>query len=111
MPSITSGEWEETACFVDEREGFYLVTGYAHQCKYPILLRNSHSFDYANGERVADVPMASFELREAIKCGEIDLQSARGYVWIPDGNAETSSNTLRVLLPRAITVLPKCALD
>ena len=88
LPSITSGEWKETACFVDDREGFYLVTGYVHQCKYPILLRNSHSFEYANGERVVDVPVPSYELREAIKCGEIDLQSARGYVWMPDGNAE-----------------------
>ncbi|MCJ7455711.1 DNA polymerase [Candidatus Bathyarchaeota archaeon] len=88
LPSITSGEWKETACFVDEREGFYLVTGYVHQCRYPILLRNSHSFDYANGEKVIDAPVPSYELREAIKCREIDLQFARGYVWIPDGNAE-----------------------
>jgi len=88
LPPITSGEWKETDYFVDEFEGFYLVTGYVQQCKYPILLRNSYSFDYANGERVVDVPTCSYELREAIKCREIDIESVRGYVWIPDGNSE-----------------------
>jgi hypothetical protein len=88
LPALTAGRWKQTNSFADEYEGFYLVTGYVRQCKYPIVLRNSHSFQYANGERIVNAPIASYELREAINSREIEIESAKGYVWIPNDNAE-----------------------
>jgi hypothetical protein len=88
LPPLTSGEWKRVKRFMDEYEGFYLVSGQVHTCKYPILLKNAHSLEYANGERISEAPVASYELREAIRSGELDLKSAEGYVWRPSKHAE-----------------------
>jgi hypothetical protein len=88
LPPLTSGEWIRVNRFVDDYEGFYLVSGQVQTCKYTILLKNSHNFEYANGERISEAPLASYELREAIRSGELDLKSAEGYVWRPSKHAE-----------------------
>jgi hypothetical protein len=88
LPPLTRGEWKKVKRFMDGYEGFYLVSGQIQPCKYPILLKNAHSLEYANGERISEAPVASYELREAIRSGELDLKSAEGYVWKPGNHAE-----------------------
>ena len=87
LPPTTSGKWNHVTRFVDEYEGVYRITGYVHGCKYPIVLKNSYSFKYANDERVVDTPIPSYELREALRSEELDLEKVDGWVWIPDENA------------------------
>ena len=87
LPPLTCGEWKKVNRFTDEHEGFYLVTGQVQTCKYPILLKNSHTFEYANAERITEAPVASHELREAIRSGEVKLESVEGYVWVPNEDA------------------------
>jgi DNA polymerase elongation subunit (family B) len=59
LPPITCGSWEHVNKFVDGYQGFYKITGYVHNCKYPIILKNSYNFEYANDERVVDTPITS----------------------------------------------------
>jgi len=73
---------------MDDYEGFYLVSGQVHTCRYPVLLKNAHSLEYANGERISEAPVASYELREAIRSEELKVESAEGYVWKPSNHAE-----------------------
>ena len=88
LPPITSGRWEHVNQFVDEYEGLYRVTGYVHECKYPIILKNARNFDYANGERIFEAPITSYEFRESLRSGEFDAEKIGGWVWIPDEKAE-----------------------
>jgi len=73
---------------VNECEGLYRITGYVHECKYPIILKNAKNFDYANGERIIETPITSYELREALRSREFDAEKITGWIWIPDKKAE-----------------------
>ena len=88
LPPLTDGEWQRVDDFADEFEGFYQIDGYAHRCKYPVILKNAGNFDYANDEFVRRAPIVSYELREALKHDEIDLTKIKGYIWIPSNHAE-----------------------
>ena len=87
LPSITSGRWENINQFDQKHEGLYRITGYVHKCKYPIILKNYYNFDYANGERIVESPITSYELREALRSKEFESEKVEGWVWIPDENA------------------------
>ena len=88
LPPTTGGRWENIDRFDQDHEGLYRVTGYVHECKYPIILKNYYNFDYANGERIVETPITSYELREALRSGEFDAEKIDGWVWIPDEKAE-----------------------
>lgn len=89
LPPLTDGKWKRVNDFVYEFEGFYQVDGYVRRCKYPVILKNAGNFEYANDEFVRRAPVASYELREALKQNEIDLAKINfGYIWVPSKNAE-----------------------
>lgn len=88
LPPLTDGEWLRVNGFVDEYEGFYQIDGYVHKCRYPVILKNAGNFEFANDEYVRCAPVASYELREALRCGEIDITKIKGYIWVPSKNAE-----------------------
>lgn len=88
LPPLTDGKWVSVNDFVDGYEGFYLIDGYVRKCSYPVILKNARNFEYANDEFVRSAPVVSYELREALKHGELELTRARGYVWVPTENAE-----------------------
>ena len=83
LPPLTKGKWEKVTRFVDEYEGFYRVSGFVQKCKYPIIIKYSKGFTYANNERIENVAVASYELREALRSKEIQISKITGYVWIP----------------------------
>ena len=93
LPNITKGKWKEVNKFDSKHEGFYVVSGYVKKCKYPVVLKNYKTFQFANDEYVNDIPITSYELREALRSREIELKEIRGYVWIPDKNAENPFKT------------------
>ncbi len=88
LPPITSGKWEHVNQFGQDHEGLYRVTGIVKKCKYPIILKNAKNFDYANGERIFETPITSYELREALRSGEFEPEKIIGWVWIPEKHAE-----------------------
>lgn len=88
LPPLTDGKWLGVKDFVDEYEGFYQVDGYVKKCRYPVILKNSGNFEYANDEYVKRAPIVSYELREALRHGEIDLAKIKGFIWVPSKNAE-----------------------
>lgn len=87
LPSITKGEWKKVDGFDDEHEGFYYISGYVKPCKYPLIIKSISSMIYANNEYVSNIPIASYELREALRTQELELKKAHGYVWIPHENS------------------------
>jgi len=87
LPNITEGEWREVNKFDIEHEGFYWINGYVKPCKYPLIIKSISSMDFANNEYVSKIPIASYELREALRNNEIRLDKAHGYVWIPHENS------------------------
>jgi hypothetical protein len=88
LPPITKGEWVRVAEFQEGLEGFYKISGRASPCHWPIVIKSSSSMDYAENERVQDVYIPSYELREALRSGELDLESLEGWVWKPADSAE-----------------------
>ena len=87
LPPLTKGEWVKRDCFVDEYEGFYLVSGYVNPCKYPIIIKDPARFVYANDEHIEDVVVSSYELREALKSKEFGPEKIMGWVWVPTEGA------------------------
>lgn len=87
LPKITKGKWKKVECFDNEHEGFYWVSGFVKPCKYPLIIKNIASMKFANNEYVSEIPIASYELREALRNNELDLKQIHGYVWIPHKNA------------------------
>ncbi|MBZ9572383.1 hypothetical protein KJA15_03570 [Patescibacteria group bacterium] len=92
LPAITRGEWRKVENFDNEHEGFYRIWGYVKPCKYPIIIKSTSSLIFANNEPVSNVPITSYELKEALRNHEIRLDKTEGYVWIPD---EGSVNPFR----------------
>jgi len=88
LPPMTKGKWVAVDSFDDEHEGFYRISGYVKKCKYPVILKSYKTFEFANGEYVTNIAVVSYELREALRSKEIELNEISGYVWIPDENAE-----------------------
>lgn len=87
LPPLTKGKWENVKEFVDDYEGFYIVSAYVNKCKYPLVLKDSASFEYANGEKIENVVITSYELREALRSKEIEVNKVNGWIWIPDKDA------------------------
>jgi hypothetical protein len=87
LPPMTRGRWEHVDHFVNEHEGFYMISSHVNECTWPCILKNPATFDYANNEHIRRVPIASYELRDALARDEIELEKVSGYVWIPSENA------------------------
>ncbi|MEM3665187.1 MAG: DNA polymerase [Candidatus Jordarchaeales archaeon] len=87
LPNLTKGTWKETYEFDGEHEGFYVVSGFIKLCKYPIIIKSVEKMEFANGEYVSEIPIASYELREALRSGEFEPTKIHGYVWIPHSEA------------------------
>lgn len=90
VPRITKGKWIEVNDFAEEHEGFYWMTGYVKPCRWPIIIKSKRKFQYANDEHVENIPISSYELREALNNREFIPEKIEGYVWIPDKNAATN---------------------
>lgn len=88
LPRITKGEWVRVAEFQEDLEGFYKISGRASPCRWPIVIKSARSMDYAENENVGEVCISSYELREALRSGELDLESLEGWVWKPADDAE-----------------------
>ena len=87
LPPITDGEWLQTKEFHDEYEGFYLVTGYVSDCKWPLVLKSCKGFVFAKGEKIYRVPMVSYEIREALRNNELTIDCVDGWIWVPSDNS------------------------
>jgi hypothetical protein len=87
LPNLTKGSWKKVYEFDNEHEGFYVIRGFVKPCKYPIIIKSIERMEFANGEYVSDIPIASYELREALRNNELELTEIRGYVWIPHPEA------------------------
>jgi hypothetical protein len=83
IPPTTRGEWVHTDEFRDDYEGFYLASGFVKECRWPVLLKSSQRFIYANNEEVKGIPIVSYELREALRNREIEVEKVEGYIWVP----------------------------
>jgi hypothetical protein len=88
LPNITKGEWKKVDSFDYEHEGFYRISGFVKPCKYPIIIKSLSSMDYASNEFVSNIPVSSYELREALETQELDLKKLEGYVWLPHNEAK-----------------------
>ena len=88
LPPMTKGVWEKVDEFVDGSEGFYQITGKVAKCTYPVVTKSPSRFDYANGQHVKDIPVSSYELREALRKDEIEIDEITGWVWNPKETAE-----------------------
>jgi hypothetical protein len=88
LPPITNGRWEPVDHFINEHEGFYQISGYVKECHYPIIIKSASTFEYANGEHIAGVPVTSYELREALRTEELHLSSLKGWIWKPSADAQ-----------------------
>lgn len=79
----TKGKWREVNKFDSKHEGLYLISGFVKPCKYPIIIKSISSMVFASNEYVSDIPITSYELKEALRTNEITLKKVHGYVWIP----------------------------
>jgi hypothetical protein len=87
LPNLTKGSWKKVYEFDNEHEGFYVISGFVKPCKYPIIIKSVGRMEFADGEYVSDIPIASYELREALRNNELELTEIHGYVWIPHPEA------------------------
>ena len=88
LPPITKGEWIRVSDFQEHLEGFYKVSGRVKPCRWPILIKSDSSMEYAENECVHDVHIASYELSEALRSGEFEIERLEGWVWKPAEDAE-----------------------
>jgi len=83
IPNMVKGEYKFYDKYTDEYEGIWCITGKVNNCKYPVIF--THDFlpvyDYCN-----NIWITSYELKQALKYNEIELEKCFGYVWIPDPN-------------------------
>lgn len=87
LPPMTKGKWFRVKKFDSEHEGFYLISGFVKKCRYPILIKSSSGMTYANNEKIKNVSVTSYELREALRSGEVKIDKIRGYVWKPSSKS------------------------
>lgn len=85
LPPMTKGYYDKVYDIDYNYEGIYNISGYVHDCKYPILC--DHEFKYLSGQYVKNLWVTSYELKEAQRNNEIDLQSIFGYIWVPEENS------------------------
>ena len=90
LPRMSKGKWEKVNKFIDKFEGFYEVTGTVKHCRYPIIIPFPATMKFAGetkDERILKAPITSYELREALRTNEIEIDNLRGYIFIPDKDA------------------------
>jgi hypothetical protein len=87
LPPFTRGEWHKVDSFDNEHEGFYRISGFVKPCMYPVIIKSLSRMDYAQNEFVKNIPVSSYELREALETKELDLTNIQGYAWIPHAEA------------------------
>lgn len=81
MPNFLHGTYVRTRKFEPDYEGVYCITGKINPCRYPVIF--SHDFKAVN-DRAVKVWITSYELREALKYNEIELENISGWIWLPD---------------------------
>lgn len=83
LPNFSSGRYKEVDKVVDEYEGVYIVSGYCLNDKYPVIF--THDFKpISYGEKIEDLCLTSYELKEALRNNEIEIKKVKGLVYIPD---------------------------
>ncbi|MCS7231741.1 MAG: DNA polymerase [Elusimicrobiota bacterium] len=82
LPSFSRGYYKEVDKIVEEYEGIYIVDGYCLNDKYPVLF--THDFKVIPyKEKIENLCITSYELKEAIKSNEIEIKKVKGIVYIP----------------------------
>lgn len=69
--------------------GIYKIMGRVKNCKYPIIF--SHSFKPIHGDVIDGIWTTSYELNEAIRANEIEIDSAYGYFYDYENDKEISA--------------------
>lgn len=83
LPNFISGKYIETDKFLPDYEGIYEITGISKNCKYPIIY--SHDFKpISYNEKIKNLCITSYELREAIAKNEIEIIKIKGLLFIPN---------------------------
>lgn len=77
LPNITKGRWKAVDDFDYEHEVFYWIDGFVHPYKHPVIIKSFSRMEFANNECVSNIPIASYELREALASNEIETTKIR----------------------------------
>lgn len=80
LPSVGRGRWVPVGYVHPHLEGFYRISGRVIPDRYPIVF--DHAFRPARGY-VRDLWITSYELREAVRSGEVQTEQLSGWVWEP----------------------------
>jgi hypothetical protein len=86
MPQFIRGYFKTTAQYEAGLHGIYRISGTAKDCRYAIF--QTHEGKPIHGGKVEKLWVTSYELEEALRAGEFDIESCLGKVWIPDPGYE-----------------------
>lgn len=86
LPNFKNAEYYRVKDFEPDYIGIYKINGYVYDCKYPVLF--SHDFKPLK-DKVIDTWVTGYELQEALKHKEIDIDTLQGYILFPTCFEET----------------------
>lgn len=81
LPSFLEGEYKETKVYRKEYVGIYNIRGKVN-CPYNIFFDD----EFKPVKEFKDIWITSYELEEAMKYNEADIEILGGYIWIPESN-------------------------
>jgi len=90
LPGFLKGHYEKTNDYTEDYQGIFCIKGHINDCKYPGI--SDHEFNYFNDTDINNVWVTSYEVKSALRNGDLNLTSLYGYVWIPD---EEANNPIR----------------
>lgn len=82
LPNFVKGHFSRTMEYDPGKEGVYRIDGFVKKCRYAALLTHDGKAIHGPTE-VRNLWVTSYELREALRAGEIILSKCRGWVWNP----------------------------
>jgi len=95
LPDFENGRWRlikgKEAC-LSHPHGIYRITGKLKLCPWGILF--DHNFQKARGPRIVGTWITGYELIEAVRSSELEIESVKGYAFIesfPDRKPEPGS--------------------
>ena len=91
IPSFLSGEYKKVKTFNENYVGHYLVKGILKPCIYGVMYDKQFNYHRFNESTHIKTYVTSYELGEAIRSKEFELDSCEGWIWIPN----TENNPLK----------------
>jgi hypothetical protein len=91
LPSFVSGNWRKVKKFHDGKAGVYQIEGEIESCKYGILYDSRFNYFTFPQRQIVRSFCTSYEIEEALRSKELQIKSARGWIWEPD----TEENPLK----------------